>query len=41
MFRLLGGSEKDKRMVLWDGGHGDISPNFQTAIKEALDRRRV
>ncbi len=35
MFRLLGAPEKDKRMVLWDGGHAP--PSFQLAIKESLD----
>jgi serine/threonine protein kinase/formylglycine-generating enzyme required for sulfatase activity/pimeloyl-ACP methyl ester carboxylesterase len=37
MFQLLGAPEEDKRLVLWDGGHGDIGPNFLGAIKEALD----
>jgi hypothetical protein len=35
MFRLLGAPEKDKRLVLWDGGH--VAPDFQLAFKEALD----
>jgi hypothetical protein len=35
MFRLLGAQEKDKRLVLQDGGHA--RPNYQTSIKEALD----
>ena len=35
MFRLLGAPEKDKRMVLWDGGH--VPPNRQNHIKETLD----
>jgi serine/threonine protein kinase len=37
MFELLGAPEEDKRLVLWDGGHGDTGPNFVGAIKEALD----
>jgi pimeloyl-ACP methyl ester carboxylesterase len=35
MFRLLGASDKEKRLVSWDGGHAP--PNFQTPIKEALN----
>ncbi|MCX6636334.1 MAG: protein kinase [Acidobacteria bacterium] len=35
IFRLLGASEKDKRLVLQDGGHAQ--PSYQTAIKEELD----
>jgi pimeloyl-ACP methyl ester carboxylesterase len=34
MFRLLGAPEKDKRLVLLEGGH--IPPDYRTAIKEAL-----
>jgi eukaryotic-like serine/threonine-protein kinase len=34
MFRLLGAPEKDKRLVLQEGGH--FPAKFQTAIKEAL-----
>ncbi|MEK7404582.1 MAG: protein kinase [Acidobacteriota bacterium] len=37
MLRLLGAPEKDKRLRLWDGGHGDVMRNYRTAIKEALD----
>jgi formylglycine-generating enzyme required for sulfatase activity/predicted esterase len=37
MFRLLGAPEKDKRMILWDGGHGEVKPNYRMVIKEALD----
>jgi dipeptidyl aminopeptidase/acylaminoacyl peptidase len=38
MFRLLGGPEKDKRQVFWDGGHGEVTPNYPTKIiKETLD----
>jgi homoserine acetyltransferase len=37
MFQLLDAPEEDKRLVLWDGGHGDTGPNFLGAIKEALD----
>jgi pimeloyl-ACP methyl ester carboxylesterase len=37
MFQLLGAPEKDKRMLLWDGGHGEIKPNYRMVIKEALD----
>jgi dipeptidyl aminopeptidase/acylaminoacyl peptidase len=35
MFRLLGAPEKEKRLVLWDGGHA--WPTYQIAMKEALD----
>jgi pimeloyl-ACP methyl ester carboxylesterase len=35
MFRLLRAPAKDKRLVLWDGGH--VAPNYQLAIKETLD----
>ena len=35
MLRLLGAPEKDKRLVLQEGGHA--RPNYQTAIKEELD----
>jgi dipeptidyl aminopeptidase/acylaminoacyl peptidase len=35
MFRLLGAPEKDKRQILWDGGH--VPPNRQTVIKETLE----
>ena len=37
MFRLLGTPEKDKRLLLWDGSHGDGMANYQTTIKETLD----
>jgi serine/threonine protein kinase len=37
MFRLLGAPEKDKRLFLWDGGHGDVRPSYRTLIGEALD----
>ncbi len=37
MFRLLGAPERDKRLILWDGGH--VPPNGQIMIniKETLD----
>ncbi|MBZ5536860.1 MAG: protein kinase [Acidobacteriia bacterium] len=35
MFRLLGAPEKDKRLVLLEGGHAPA--NYPTAIKETLD----
>jgi pimeloyl-ACP methyl ester carboxylesterase len=35
MFRLLGAPEKDKRLVLYDGGH--VPPDNKTVIKETLD----
>jgi dipeptidyl aminopeptidase/acylaminoacyl peptidase len=35
MFRLLGAPEKDKRLLLWDGGH--VPPERQNEIKETLD----
>jgi len=37
IFRLLGAPEKDKRMVLWEGSHGDAVSNARMVIKEALD----
>jgi dipeptidyl aminopeptidase/acylaminoacyl peptidase len=37
MFRLLGAPDKDKRWVLWEGGHGDSRLNYRTLIKETLD----
>jgi dienelactone hydrolase len=37
LFRLLGAPEKDKKLFLWDGGHGDMGANFKMAVKEALD----
>jgi len=37
MFRLLGAPVKDKRLLLWEGGHGEITSNYQSVIKEALD----
>ncbi|MGH9366995.1 MAG: hypothetical protein ACRD3M_04900 [Thermoanaerobaculia bacterium] len=35
LFRLLGTSEKDKRHVLFEGGH--LPPTLQGIIKEILD----
>jgi dienelactone hydrolase len=35
MFRLLDAPEKDKRLVLWDGGH--VPPDFQLPFKETLE----
>ena len=35
MFRLLGAPEKDKRLLLLDGGH--VPPNRQNEIRETLD----
>jgi dipeptidyl aminopeptidase/acylaminoacyl peptidase len=37
LFRLMGAPEKDKRMILWEGGHGEIKPNYRMVIKETLD----
>ncbi len=37
LFRLLGAPERDKRMILWEGGHGEIKPNYLMTIKETLD----
>ncbi len=37
MFRLLGAPEKDKRLFLLDGGHGDLTASRQKVIKETLD----
>jgi pimeloyl-ACP methyl ester carboxylesterase len=35
MFRLLGAPEKDKRLVLWEGGH--IAHHDKIIVKETLD----
>jgi dienelactone hydrolase len=35
MFRLLGAPEKDKRLVLWEGGH--VPPDDKLIVKEELD----
>jgi hypothetical protein len=35
MFRMLGAPERDKRLVLQEGGHA--RPDYATAMKEALD----
>ena len=35
MFRLLGAPEKDKRLVLWEGGH--VEPDRKIIVKETLD----
>jgi serine/threonine protein kinase len=35
MFRLLGAPEKDKQLILWDGGH--VPPQGYSPAKEALD----
>ena len=37
MFRLLGAPDKDKRLVLRDGGHGDVGPGMRETIKDALE----
>jgi eukaryotic-like serine/threonine-protein kinase len=38
LFRLLGAPEKDKQLISWDGGHGDIfGTNYRTVVKAALD----
>ena len=37
MLRLLGVPDTDKRLFLWDGGHGDAGRNFPPIIKEVLD----
>jgi dipeptidyl aminopeptidase/acylaminoacyl peptidase len=38
MFRLLGTAERDKRLILWDGGHGDVTADHRRlVIKETLD----
>ncbi len=37
MFALLGTPERDKRLLHWDGGHGDVRTNYRTMIKETLD----
>jgi dipeptidyl aminopeptidase/acylaminoacyl peptidase len=36
MFQLLGTPEKDKNLVLLDGGHGDLRAHTQQVMKEAL-----
>jgi dienelactone hydrolase len=36
LFRLMGAPEKDKRMLLWEGGHGEVKPNYQMVIQETL-----
>jgi dipeptidyl aminopeptidase/acylaminoacyl peptidase len=37
MFRLLGTPENDKRLVIFDQGHGEMGANYRALIKEALD----
>jgi dienelactone hydrolase len=36
-FQLLGTPEQDKRMIFWDGGHGDVLAHYPMVIKEGLD----
>ena len=37
MFRLLGAPEKDKRIVFWEGSHGDVQPAYPIVTKETLE----
>ncbi|MCU0250417.1 MAG: protein kinase [Vicinamibacterales bacterium] len=36
MLFLLGAAEKDKRLIQWAGGHGDLSPHYPALTREAL-----
>jgi hypothetical protein len=36
MFRVLGAPEKDKRLLLWDGGHSPPSGQRAINMKETL-----
>ena len=36
-FQLLGTPERDKRLIFWDGGHGDVIANYPMMVKEALE----
>jgi formylglycine-generating enzyme required for sulfatase activity len=36
MFQLMGTPEADKRLLLWEGSHGDIGANYHTIVREAL-----
>ncbi len=36
MLALLGAREQDKRLVQWDGGHGDLTPHYGMLTREAL-----
>ena len=36
MLSLLGAAEQDKRLIQWDGGHGDLTVAAQEWTAEAL-----
>lgn len=36
MLALLGAPERDKRLIQWAGGHGDLAPNYAMLTREAL-----
>jgi len=36
MLALLGAPDRDKRLVQWPGGHGDLAPNYPVLTREAL-----
>jgi hypothetical protein len=36
MLALLGAPERDKRLIQWAGGHGDLAPNYPALTREAL-----
>jgi dienelactone hydrolase len=36
MLTLLGASGQDKRLIQWEGGHGDMAPHYASLTREAL-----
>ena len=36
MFRLLAAPQKDKRLFMLDGGHGDLTASYQKVVRETL-----
>jgi len=36
MLTLLGAGDQDKRMIQWEGGHGDMAPHYPSLTREAL-----
>ena len=36
MLALLGAPERDKRLIQWAGGHGDLASNYPMLTREAL-----
>jgi eukaryotic-like serine/threonine-protein kinase len=36
MLALLGATDRDKRLIHWPGGHGDLAPNYPVLTREAL-----